>query len=346
MSSTAQLDDRLAGFSRLAGRLIDEVGRVLVGQEPMMTRLLIGLLAGGHVLLEGVPGLAKTLAVRLLAKTIDTRFSRIQFTPDMLPADVIGTEVFNPRDATYSVKKGPVFSNLILADEINRAPAKVQAALLEAMQERQTTIGDQTYVFDEPFLVLATQNPIEHEGTYPLPEAQVDRFMLKVKVGYPSRDEERKIVDRMASDSGRAEGVSGNRSQSAGTGMLEGVQRVTNPSELLEARGLLNEVFADDKVRDYIVDLVRATRDPAAAEVANLQGLIDIGASPRASINLMKAAKAHALLQGRSYVTPHDVKTLAPDVLRHRVIVSYEAEAEGKTSDDIVTTILESILVP
>ena len=346
MSSTTQLDDRLAGFSRLAGRLVDEVGRVLVGQEPMMTRLLIGLLAGGHVLLEGVPGLAKTLAVRLLAKTIDTRFSRIQFTPDMLPADVIGTEVFNPRDATYSVKKGPVFSNLILADEINRAPAKVQAALLEAMQERQTTIGDQTYVFDEPFLVLATQNPIEHEGTYPLPEAQVDRFMLKVKVGYPSRDEERKIVDRMASDSGRAEGVSGNRSQSAGTGMLEGVQRVTNPSELLEARGLLNEVFADDKVRDYIVDLVRATRDPAAAEVANLQGLIDIGASPRASINLMKAAKAHALLQGRSYVTPHDVKTLAPDVLRHRVIVSYEAEAEGKTSDDIVTTILESILVP
>lgn len=346
MSSTAQLDDRLAGFSRLAGRLVDEMGRVLVGQEPMITRLLIGLLGGGHVLLEGVPGLAKTLAVRLLAKTIDTRFSRIQFTPDMLPADVIGTEVFNPRDATYSVKKGPVFSNLILADEINRAPAKVQAALLEAMQERQTTIGGQTYVFDEPFLVLATQNPIEQEGTYPLPEAQVDRFMLKVKVGYPSRDEERKIVDRMASDSGRAEGPSGGGSQSAGAGKLEDVQRVTNPTELLEARGLLNEVFADDKVRDYIVDLVRATRDPAAAEVANLQGLIDIGASPRASINLMKAAKAHALLQGRSYVTPHDVKTLAPDVLRHRVVVSYEAEAEGKTSDDIITTILESVLVP
>ena len=346
MSSTTQLDDRLAGFSRLAGRLVDEVGRVLVGQEPMITRLLIGLLGGGHVLLEGVPGLAKTLAVRLLAKTIDTRFSRIQFTPDMLPADVIGTEVFNPRDATYSVKKGPVFSNLILADEINRAPAKVQAALLEAMQERQTTIGGQTYVFDEPFLVLATQNPIEQEGTYPLPEAQVDRFMLKVKVGYPSRDEERKIVDRMASDSGRAEGPSGSGSQSAGAGKLESVQRVTNSTELLEARGLLNEVFADDKVRNYIVDLVRATRDPAAAGVANLQGLIDIGASPRASINLMKAAKAHALLQGRSYVTPHDVKTLAPDVLRHRVVVSYEAEAEGKTSDDIVTTILESVLVP
>jgi len=345
MSSAAQLDDRLAGFSRLASRLVDEVGRVLVGQEAMVTRLLIGLLGGGHVLLEGVPGLAKTLTVRLLAKTIDTGFSRIQFTPDMLPADVIGTEVFNPRDATYSIRKGPVFSNLILADEINRAPAKVQAALLEAMQERQVTIGGQTYVFDEPFLVLATQNPIEHEGTYPLPEAQVDRFMLKVKVGYPSRDEERKIVDRMANDSGRAEAKS-DTGGGGGGGVLEDVQCVTSPQELLEARGLVNEVFADEKVRNYIVDLVRATRDPAAANVDNLQGLIDVGASPRASINLMKAAKAHALLQGRSYVTPHDVKTLAPDVLRHRVVVSYEAEAEGKTPDDIIATILESVLVP
>ena len=332
MSTTTQLDDRLAGFSQVATTLVDQVGRVLVGQDAMVSRLLIGLLTGGHVLLEGVPGLAKTLVVRLLARAIDTRFARIQFTPDMLPADVIGTQVFNPRDASYSVKKGPIFSNLILADEINRAPAKVQAALLEAMQERQVTIGDQTYLFDEPFLVLATQNPIEQEGTYPLPEAQVDRFMLKIKVDYPSRDEERKIVDRMAGDAN-------------GQAVSEAVS-VMSPAEILEARKLLNEVFADEKVRDYIVDVVRATRDPEAANITGLQGLIDVGASPRASINMMRAAKAHALLQGRSYVTPHDVKTLAPDVLRHRVVVSYEAEAEGKTSDDIVDTILDGILVP
>ena len=332
MSTTTQLDDRLAGFSQVATTLVDQVGRVLVGQDAMVSRLLIGLLTGGHVLLEGVPGLAKTLVVRLLARAIDTRFARIQFTPDMLPADVIGTQVFNPRDASYSVKKGPIFSNLILADEINRAPAMVQAALLEAMQERQVTIGDQTYLFDEPFLVLATQNPIEQEGTYPLPEAQVDRFMLKIKVDYPSRDEERKIVDRMAGDAN-------------GQAVSEAVS-VMSPAEILEARKLLNEVFADEKVRDYIVDVVRATRDPEAANITGLQGLIDVGASPRASINMMRAAKAHALLQGRSYVTPHDVKTLAPDVLRHRVVVSYEAEAEGKTSDDIVDTILDGILVP
>lgn len=334
MSSTAQLDDRLAGFARLANNLVDEIGRVLVGQETMVTRLLIGMLAGGHVLLEGVPGLAKTLTVRLLARSIDTHFSRIQFTPDMLPADVIGTEIFNPKDATYSVKRGPIFSNLILADEINRAPAKVQAALLEAMQERQVTIGDQTYTFEEPFLVLATQNPIEQEGTYPLPEAQVDRFMLKVKVDYPSRDEERRIIDRMAGN-GRA--VADDTTT---------VTTVTDPSEILAARALLQEVFADDKVRDYIVDIVRATREPEAANLADLQGLIEVGASPRASISLMKASKAHALLQGRNYVTPHDVKTLAMDVLRHRVVVSYEAEAEGKTSDDLITTILDQILVP
>ena len=334
MSSTAQLDDRLAGFARLANNLVDEIGRVLVGQETMVTRLLIGMLAGGHVLLEGVPGLAKTLTVRLLARSIDTHFSRIQFTPDMLPADVIGTEIFNPKDATYSVKRGPIFSNLILADEINRAPAKVQAALLEAMQERQVTIGGQTYTFEEPFLVLATQNPIAQEGTYPLPEAQVDRFMLKVEVDYPSRDEERRIIDRMAGN-GRA--VADDTTT---------VTTVTDPSEILAARALLQEVFADDKVRDYIVDIVRATREPEAANLADLQGLIEVGASPRASISLMKASKAHALLQGRNYVTPHDVKTLAMDVLRHRVVVSYEAEAEGKTSDDLITTILDQILVP
>ena len=338
MTSTSQLDDRLVGFSRLAGDLAGEVGRVLVGQEALVSRLLIGLLTGGHVLLEGVPGLAKTLAVRLLAQCIDTKFSRIQFTPDMLPADVIGTEVFNPRDASYSVKKGPIFSNLILADEINRAPAKVQAALLEAMQEKQATIGDRSYPLDDPFLVLATQNPIDQEGTYPLPEAQVDRFMLKIKVDYPSRDEERKVVDRMAGAFGDGAGGDG--------WSLDQVKRVADPQRIVEARQLLREVFADDKVRDYIVDLVRATRDPVGSNIRGLQGLIEVGASPRASINLMKAAKAHALLQGRNYVTPHDAKTLAPDVLRHRVVISYEAEAEGKSSDDIVATILESVLVP
>ncbi len=329
MNATTQAGDEIAAFSRLAASLVEEVGRKLVGQEAMVERLLIGLLTGGHVLLEGVPGLAKTLTVRCLAQAIHTGFSRIQFTPDMLPADVIGTQVFNPRDASYSVKRGPIFSNLILADEINRAPAKVQAALLEAMQERQATIGDETHRLEEPFLVLATQNPIEQEGTYPLPEAQVDRFMLKVKVGYPSRDEERKIVDRMA-----------------GVRPAEEIRQVAEPEQILHARGLVEQVFADDKVRDYIVDVVRATRDPVGAGIASLQGLIEMGASPRAAIALMKGGKAHALLQGRNYVTPHDVKTLAPDVLRHRVVLSYEAEAEGKTSDDVIATVLDSVLVP
>ena len=329
MSTTTQLDDRISQFSRLSTDLVDQVGRVLVGQETMVQRLLIGLLTGGHVLLEGVPGLAKTLAVRCLAEAIDTGFSRIQFTPDMLPADVIGTEIFNPRDATYSIKRGPIFSNLILADEINRAPAKVQSALLEAMQERQATIGEQTYRFEEPFLVLATQNPIEQEGTYPLPEAQVDRFMLKVKVDYPSRDQECRIIDRMA-----------------GARAPEKIRKVTDPKDLLEARRLVEQVFADDKVRDYIVDVVRATRDPAGARIEGLEGLIEVGASPRASISLMKAGKAHALLQGRAYVTPHDIKTLARDVLRHRIVLSYEAEAEGLTTDAIIEKILDGVLVP
>jgi len=329
MSSTAQQEGRIAAFSRLANALIDEVSRVLVGQEAMLSRLLIGLLTGGHVLLEGVPGLAKTLAVRSLAQAIHTGFSRIQFTPDMLPADVTGTQIFNPRDGSYSVKKGPVFSNLVLADEINRAPAKVQAALLEVMQERQVTIGDETHVLEEPFLVLATQNPIEQEGTYPLPEAQVDRFMLKVKVDYPTRDDELRIVDRMA-----------------GGKPVDGVKKVAEPGQILEMRGVVDQVFADNKVRDYIVDLVRATRTSSNGEYGGLQGMIEFGASPRASINLMRASKAHALLQGRNYVTPHDVKTLAPDVLRHRVVLSYEAEAEGKKSDDIIRTVLDSVLVP
>jgi MoxR-like ATPase len=314
---------------RTCNALISEVSKLLVGQETMISRLLTGLLTGGHVLLEGVPGLAKTLAVRSLARTIDTGFSRIQFTPDMLPADVIGTEIFNPRDGTYSVKKGPIFSNLILADEINRAPAKVQAALLEAMQERQATIGGKSYELEEPFLVLATQNPIEQEGTYPLPEAQIDRFMLKVRVGYPSKEDERRIVDRMAT--GQPEPV---------------IQKVASPAAILEARAVVDQIFVDEKVRDYIVDLVRTTREPEAAGIADLEGMIENGASPRASIHMMKAAKAQAFLQGRSYVTPHDVKSIAPDVLRHRVMLSYEAEAEGKTPEDVIDRILAGILVP
>ncbi|MEE2674140.1 MAG: MoxR family ATPase [Myxococcota bacterium] len=322
-------DAQIEQHTRICNDLMSEVGKVLVGQEAMVSRLLIGLLSGGHVLLEGVPGLAKTLTVRALASAIDAGFSRIQFTPDMLPADVTGTEVFHPEDGTYSVKKGPLFSNLILADEINRAPAKVQAALLEAMQERQVTIGGTTFRFEEPFLVLATQNPIEHEGTYPLPEAQVDRFMLKVRVGYPSKDEERKIVDRMAS--GQPEPV---------------VSRVATSDQLLAARRAAEQIFIDEKVKGYVVDLVHATRDPAGAGIHDLDGMIEMGASPRASLFLTQAAKAHAFLQGRTYATPHDVKNLAPDVLRHRVVVSYEAEAQGKSSEEVIERILAGVLVP
>ena len=321
------IDAQIQEHTRVCNALIAEVAKVVVGQEPMITRLLIGLLTGGHVLLEGVPGLAKTLTVRSLAKAIDTGFSRIQFTPDMLPADVIGTEIFNPREGTYHIKRGPLFSNLILADEINRAPAKVQSALLEAMQERQVTIGDTTYRFDEPFLVLATQNPIEQEGTYPLPEAQVDRFMLKVVVGYPSKDDERKIVDRMAS--GQPEPV---------------VSKVATPGQILAARKVVEKIFIDDKVKGYVVDLVHATRDPKGAGIDDLDGMIEMGASPRASLFLTRAAKANAFLQGRSYATPHDVKALALDVLRHRVTLTYEAE--GRKSEDVIERILAGVLVP
>jgi MoxR-like ATPase len=323
--ASAQVEEHARVFKELTS----EVGKIIVGQEGMIARLLVGILAGGHILLEGVPGLAKTLTVQTLATAIDTGFSRIQFTPDMLPADVIGTEIFNPREGTYSVKKGPVFSNLVLADEINRAPAKVQAALLEAMQERQVTIGGTTYPFEEPFLVLATQNPIEQEGTYPLPEAQIDRFMLKVVVGYPSKDEERKIVDRMATGQPDVE-----------------VHRVVTPDQILAARKIVDQVFVDEKVKNYVVDLVHATRDVRAAGFADLEGMIEMGASPRASLFLTKAAKAHAFLQGRNYATPHDVKNLALDVLRHRIGVTYEAEAQGKTSEDIVERILAGVLVP
>lgn len=315
--------------ARVCNDLIAEVAKVVVGQEVMISRLLVGLLTGGHVLLEGVPGLAKTLTVRCLATAVDTDFSRIQFTPDMLPADVIGTEIFNPKEGTYSVKQGPLFSNLVLADEINRAPAKVQAALLEAMQERQVTIGGETFQFDEPFLVLATQNPIEQEGTYPLPEAQIDRFMLKVVVGYPSKEDERKIVDRMAS--GQPEPT---------------VSKVATTAQLIAARKAVDQIFIDDKVKNYVVDLVHATRDPKAAGISDLEGMIEMGASPRASLFLTRAAKANAFLQGRNYATPHDVKNLALDILRHRVVVTYEAEAQGKTSEDVVERILAGVLVP
>ncbi len=306
-----------------------EVGKVLVGQEEMIHRLLLGFVAGGHVLLEGVPGLAKTLAVSTLADCLDADFSRIQFTPDMLPGDVTGTMIFNPKEGSYEVKKGPIFGNLILADEINRAPAKVQAALLEAMQEHQVTLGDETFGLADPFLVLATQNPIEQEGTYPLPEAQLDRFMLKVRVGYPSKEEEIKVIDRMA-----------------GSGKIPSANKVMKPADILAAREAASQVFVDDKVKSYIVDIVSATRDPSAAGITELANLIENGASVRASINLAKVAKAHAFLSGRDYISPHDVKSIAPDVLRHRIQISYEAEAQNKSADDIVSIILENVEVP
>ncbi len=327
--SMTQIDEQISQHAQIFNNLKDEIGRVLVGQEPMLSRLLIGLLTGGHVLLEGLPGLAKTLTIHSLATAIDTGFSRIQFTPDMLPADVIGTEIYNPKESTFSVRKGPIFSNLILADEINRAPAKVQAALLEAMQERQGTIGVETFPLEEPFLVLATQNPIEQEGTYPLPEAQVDRFMLKVVVDYPTKEEERKIVDRMASGQ-----------------PIPDIRKVASPQDILDARVTVNKVFIDEKVRDYLVDVVRATRNPKECGIGELEGLIETGASPRASINLTKAARAHAFLQNRGYVTPHDVKSIAMEILRHRVILTYEAEAEGRTNDDVVQKILDHVPVP
>ena len=317
-------------FKDFGVKLINEINKVLVGQETMVNRLLTGLLAGGHVLIEGMPGLAKTTAVKVLSDAVDTGFSRIQFTPDMLPADVIGTEIFNPKEGTYSIKKGPIFSNLVLADEINRAPAKVQAALLETMQEHQATIGGQTYQMGQPFMVLATQNPIEQEGTYPLPEAQVDRFMLKIKVEYPNKDEERKILDRMA-----------------GSQIESTVNKVTSPEEIFAARQVIDQVFVDEKVRNYIVDVVQATRGGTDDNpVVDVENMLEHGASPRASIYLMQGAKVHAFLQGRNYVTPHDVKTLVPDVLRHRIMLSYEAEAEGKSHESIIQTILDSVLVP
>jgi MoxR-like ATPase len=308
--------------------LLAEVNKIMVGQERLIERLLIGLLADGHILLEGVPGLAKTLAVKTLAQAVQARFQRIQFTPDLLPADLVGTEVYNPRTSEFTPHQGPIFANFILADEVNRAPAKVQSALLEAMQERQVTIGDDTYFLEEPFLVLATQNPIEQEGTYPLPEAQVDRFMLKVIVDYPSRPEERLIIDRMT-------GVS-----------LPEVRPVINPVDLLHARQVVRQIYVDEKIKEYVLDLVFATRQPSQNGLDGLEPLIAFGASPRASIYLVMAARAHAFLKGRGFVTPEDIKQVAPDILRHRVIISYEAEAEEVTSADIVQRILDQIEVP
>jgi MoxR-like ATPase len=317
-----------ASDAALVQSVLRQVGRRVVGQEYMVERLLIGLLTGGHVLLEGVPGLAKTLTVRTLAETINTTFQRIQFTPDLLPADVVGTQVYDQRTGDFTVKQGPIFANIVLADEINRAPAKVQAALLEAMQEKQVTIGGTTYRLDEPFLVLATQNPIEQEGTYPLPEAQVDRFMLKLRVGYPSRDEEKEIMRRMAS------------------GAPIPVQRVASPDAILEARRRIADLYMDERIVDYIVELVHATRAPAEAGLKDLAPLIEFGASPRATIALAQASRAHAFLRGRTFVTPDDVKSIAPDVLRHRVLITYEAEAEEVTSDVIVQRVLASIESP
>lgn len=309
-------------------RMTENIGHVIVGQHTLIHRMLVGLLSNGHLLIEGVPGLAKTTAVASLAKSLDTGFQRLQFTPDLLPADLIGTLIYRPQTQEFVVQKGPIFSNLILADEINRAPAKVQSALLEAMQERQVTIGRETFKLDEPFLVMATQNPIEQEGTYPLPEAQVDRFMLKVVVDYPTRAEERAILDRMSKTKQSLE--------------LDAVMR---PQDILAARQLVDRVYVDDKVKDYIVDLVIATREPRTCN-APVDGLIQYGASPRATIALTLAAKANAFLAGRGYVVPQDVKDMAMDVLRHRVVVTYEAEAEDKTSDDVVKSLLDYLPVP
>ncbi len=330
-----------------------EVQKVIVGQEAMIERILIGLLTGGHVLLEGVPGLAKTLTVKTVCETISARFSRIQFTPDMLPADVIGTVIYNQQKGEFTNKKGPIFANLVLADEINRAPAKVQSALLEAMQERQVTIGDTTSVLESPFMVMATQNPVEQEGTYPLPEAQVDRFMLHVKVGYPTRDEERKIMERMAKAAlSPPSPADGSPSATAGadpSGRKPDalrVNHVTTPEAILKARETIGHIIVDEKINDYIVDVVIATRDPKKAGMKDLAGMVAHGGSPRASIALNLAARAHAFVKHRGYVTPEDVKAVGPDVLRHRIILTYEAEAEEITSADVVKRIFETVEVP
>ncbi len=323
------INEKVKKESAFIEGLKTEIDKVIVGQKYLINRLFVGLLANGHILIEGVPGLAKTLSVKVLSQTIKTKFQRLQFTPDLLPADLIGTPVYNPKEGDFTIKKGPIFANIILADEINRAPAKVQSALLEAMQERQVTIGESTFKLDDPFLVLATQNPIEQEGTYPLPEAQIDRFMLKLNITYPNKEEEHKILKRMSFTDKEIK-----------------VNPVITPKDIIRVRGVVDEVYIDEKIEKYIIDIVFATRDPKAYNLDELAPLIQYGASPRASIYLTVAAKAYAFIQGRGYVIPQDVKDIGMDVLRHRVIVSYEAEAEEKTSEDIVKRIFDEVEVP
>ena len=323
-----KITEKIKQESDFINTLMYEVGKVIVGQKYLIERLLIGILSNGHVLLEGVPGLAKTMSVTTLASAMQAGFRRIQFTPDLLPADLLGTLIYNPKNGDFTVRKGPIFTNIVLADEINRAPAKVQSALLEAMQERQVTIGDETFKLEEPFLVLATQNPIEHEGTYPLPEAQVDRFMFKLNITYPDKKEEREIMERMAL-----------------TKKDFNVTPVISPKDILRLRALVDEIYIDDKIKDYIIDIVFASRDPKAYNL-KLDEFIEYGASPRATIYLTLAAKAHAFIKGRGFVTPQDVKSIGMDVLRHRVIVTYEAEAEEITSEDIVQKIFDNVEVP
>lgn len=324
-----EINQKVMEKSEVIDRLNAEVGKVVVGQQYMLKRVLIGLLANGHILLEGVPGLAKTLAISTVSQTIDSTFKRIQFTPDLLPADIIGTMIYNQKTAEFNAKKGPIFANFILADEINRAPAKVQSALLEAMQERQVTISDTTYTLPRPFLVMATQNPLEQEGTYPLPEAQVDRFMLKLQINYPSREEERLILDRMMRDDPIQ------------------VDKIISPAEILEMRELVKDIYMEEKIKEYILDLVFATRDPQNySNLEDMESLIECGASPRATIYLARAAKAHAFLDHRGYVTPDDIKAIGKDILRHRIILTYEAEAEQINQEDIVNRIFDEIEVP
>ncbi len=329
MTDVRAVTERIARESGFLHDIVREVEGTIVGQRALLDALLVGLLADGHVLLEGVPGLAKSLAVQSLATALGGTFRRIQFTPDLLPSDLVGTQVYNPKTGDWSVREGPVFANVVLADEINRAPAKVQSALLEAMQERQVTLAGETRPLPSPYLVLATQNPVEQEGTYPLPEAQIDRFMLKVIVGYPSKDEEKLIVRRMADTTHRP-----------------AIKCVANPAQVLAARALLDEIYVDEKVLTYVIDLVFATRNPEACGLPKLKPLILYGASPRASIALTRAARARAFLEGRGFVTPHDVKSVAFDVLRHRVITTYEAEAEGLTSVDVISKVLDTVPVP
>ncbi len=323
------INEKVKKESAFVENLKTEIQKVIVGQEYLIDRLLVGILANGHILVEGVPGLAKTMSIRTLAQAVNTKFQRIQFTPDLLPADLIGTLVYNPKEGTFTTKKGPIFSNIILADEINRAPAKVQSALLEAMQEREVTIGLETFKLEQPFLVMATQNPIEQEGTYPLPEAQVDRFMLKVKITYPTFDEEHKILKRMSFTEKKID-----------------INNVIEPHDILNARSVVDEIYIDDKLEKYILDIVFATRSPQQYKLNDLTGLIQYGASPRATIYLRLAAKAYAFIQGRGYVTPQDIKSIGMDVLRHRLTVSYEAESEEKTSEDLIKRIFDEIEVP